>query len=836
MKKLIYIICLLALASVRLGATAAYPYPIQVTQPDGSIVTIQLHGDEFYHWTTLDGRIVEKDADGFFRPVSMMLHQQRAAAAYESRSRRDQTIKQSSAMTTGTKRFLVLLIEFADLPFIKTRSDFDNMLNLDGYSDNGGTGSAHEYFYDSSKGMFNPQFDVVGPITVSKGYAAYVDHEGDLLKEACQLIDAEVDFKNYDTDSNGYVDNIFFYFAGHNEAEGATGHIWPHAASGWTYVTCDGKRVNRYACTSELRSASGTTMCGIGTFCHEFGHVLGLPDFYDTDYETNGTSKGLYNASLMSNGNYNNNGRTPPYLSAVERNMLGWMGEPTELTASGSYNLAPVTGNVAYKTPTATSGEYFVYEVRDQTKWDTYIGKGMLIYHIDKSDRVIAGGKTASQRWSSHYDINTVADHPCYCIVEASPSVSFNNAEIYYPGSNNIRKFDAGSTPAALDWDGNPTGFYLSDIVQNGSNVRFTLTVSSAKKIKGKVTTTTNVPIAGASVSISAKSAVSRNYAVSADGSPVARKEYAPLKTVTTASDGSYTIDLEGDPNKNYTITVSKDGYYTRAFDVSLAAGIIECDVQLTSVSEPVVSTLRKYGSLSSYRYGITGSSSITVGMRYSASELADKVGSVIRSISFEVACASASEVMVFVDFGSTRQLTKVVSSPLYGSMNTVDISSSDLHIPSGQSVTIGYAVKNANDIYIIAVDNGPYVSGGIMVGSSYNTTSLQDGSLLGMDCNAIISAEIATSPGYEEPHDLFYDLGFHAIENPGHGVYAAGSYYTPKLKGTGEEPLSVTWYVDGSLLLSSGLHLTAGEHDIMAIVKYSSGDVEEYHQTLRAE
>jgi len=195
----------------------------------------------------------------------------------------------------GSKRFLVLLVQFNDLYFSVSNSNlaFTRMLNQEGYSENGGTGSVRDYYYENSSGAFAPEFDVIGPITLSKSvryYGANKEDGGEMYErsqemviEAAQLARQQygVNFSQYDNDGDGIVDNVFVFFAGHNEAEGGPDYtIWPHA---WNVyyenVVYDGVRLSSYACASELRGHQGTTMAGIGTYCHEFGHVLGMPDF-----------------------------------------------------------------------------------------------------------------------------------------------------------------------------------------------------------------------------------------------------------------------------------------------------------------------------------------------------------------------------------------------------------------------------------------------------------------------------------------------------------------------------------------------------------------------------
>lgn len=497
---------LLACAATAAYAVRAYPYPITVTQPDGTTLTIQIHGDEFLNWTTAGGRLVEKGQDGFYylasfnsdgtKSLSKTRVSSNSLASFASSGntvRPPQAaiaaakIKRQSIarignpdLATGEHRFLVMLIEFADLEFTidNPNEQFRRLLNEEGYSDNGGTGSSYDYYYQNSGGRFDPTFDIVGPIKVSGNHAEYGNDRGStaasrLLAEACRLADSQIDFSIYDQDGNGTVDNIFFYFAGHNAAEGGGDDcIWPHQWQLYTQhvgtITCDGVSLNTsYACTSEYRG-TGSTMAGIGTFTHEFGHVIGLPDFYDADYEENGNAAGPGTLSLMASGSYNNNGCTPPYLSGFERSMLGWL-DLTEWEESGTKTLKPVHENEAYTTPTATDGEFYVYEYRDGTGWDQYVGgTGVAIYHVDRSAQYLS-------RWERN-EVNNYENHECYDLIESSGNkwASYNSDKLY-PGSTNNREFSSTSTPAAEDWKGNPTGFNLTNITDNGSNATLML-------------------------------------------------------------------------------------------------------------------------------------------------------------------------------------------------------------------------------------------------------------------------------------------------------------------------------------------------------------------------
>ena len=389
--------------TVALWAVPAAPYPIHVTQPDGTQLTLRLVGDEFNsYYVLMDGTPVRQNASGYWIEDASVV-----PSAAKINQYRVQKAKQVGGgfPLTGSPRALVLLVGFSDLPFDQELDDFKALLNESGYSYNGATGSCRDYFIAASDSVFSPQFDVYGPYTASQEMAYYGAPSGDnhdsnpgeLIVEACQAAEkAGVDFSLYDTNNDGILDNVFVYYAGHNQAEGASENtIWPHQSDLSYYnIKVGGKRLASYACTSEYSSSSGTTRASIGTFCHEFGHVLGLPDFYDTDYK-------LYTVGdwdVMCQGSYNNNGRTPPTYSSYERFFLGWL-TPTQLTEKGSYYLEPLeTSNSAYLIATAehnlqgtnpNPSEFFLLEYRAHTGWDepsgSLPGTGMVIWHIDYS-------------------------------------------------------------------------------------------------------------------------------------------------------------------------------------------------------------------------------------------------------------------------------------------------------------------------------------------------------------------------------------------------------------------------------------------------------------------
>lgn len=493
---------LAVLISLEAVAIPAKPGAFKYIQPDGSVIMLERHGDEFFHWTTLAGtdRVVVCGEDGFWKEGSLDMNamqaasEKRKAANIYRRSIAPRT-HTDNVMTHGERHIPVFLINFSDKAFVTDSpvEKFSNLLNQKGYSYNGGTGSVQDFYVDNSNGAFTPVFDVYGPVTLDNKMAYYGknnsqqgddDKPEEALYHACQKLDDEIDFSRYDYDNDGYVDMCLFYYAGYNEAEGGPGNaIWPHS---WNIQynynlrnkTFDGKRLSQYFCTSELKNNWGSTMCSIGPTCHEFGHSLGLPDFYDTNYETNGEAGGLYSFSTMCAGAYNNDSNTPPYFNAEERVYLGWMiPEDIPELSPGLNEISPVQGDIAYRTSTDTEGEYFIYECRNGEGWDAPLPSGLLIYHADKSTVRQVGGHTPYDHWNDwdYYNaINAYGSHPCFYIIPSANPTSLNYTgypeRIIFPGKNNVTSY----TP--IDWNKKETGVVISDIVYSDGKVSLFVT------------------------------------------------------------------------------------------------------------------------------------------------------------------------------------------------------------------------------------------------------------------------------------------------------------------------------------------------------------------------
>ncbi len=371
---------------------------------------------------------------------------------------------------TGKPKAVVILVEYSDVKMsVENPHDyFHRMLTEQGFKDFGGTGSALDYFSENSGGLFEPQFDLYGPVTLpetQKYYGGNNSYGDDLRPEqmiidACRLLDDEIDFAQYDTNGDGRIDNVFVFYAGMGEASGGGPNtVWPHSYN-VSYVGnhfFDGVQLDRYACTNEW---TGKRPDGVGTFIHEFSHVMGLPDLYSTSY-TSSFTPGEWSA--LDYGPYNNDGCTPPYYSAFERAALGWL-QPTEIKKAVNATLPPISENKAGIVRTDSPNEFFLFENRQKTGWDAYIpGHGMLVWHVEYDPNV--------------WNLNTVNNRPSHQYVDIEEAdgtqTELSRAGDAFPGTRGIRSFTDDTKPSMRTAAGTALGIPLTEISEANGLITF---------------------------------------------------------------------------------------------------------------------------------------------------------------------------------------------------------------------------------------------------------------------------------------------------------------------------------------------------------------------------
>lgn len=500
----IFLLFAFVLVSATLLAVPARPFRFMASQPDGSRIALTPRGDERMHFfLTDDAQPVlcgtdgayyhaTLDAVGQLSPSRVLAHEKTdrdvletgfltrrgdvkqllSGALQKARVFRPEVSTRATSATRasylGTKRGLVILVQFPDCKFSlpDVQDHYQNVLNGDGAPRYDIPNSVNTYFYDQSNGQFDLEFDVVGPVTVSNNVSYYGSNDSwgndlnpeKMVEEAVRLASPQVNFSDYDWDGDGFADQIFVLYAGYNEAQGAPSYtIWPHSyyisAGGNRPPVFNGVRIDAYACSSELSGKSGLRPDGIGTFCHEFSHCLGLPDLYDTDYSG---GYGMYIWSLMDAGCYcgpNYLGEVPCNYTTYERWMCGWS-DFTELdkgcTVTGMSALSDNgPGYVIYNS--AHKDEFYLLENRQQTGWDAYLpAHGLLIMHIDYN----------ADAWQDN-TVNDSRTHQRFVVVAADNSTNQTISDAtgdVYPGKTNNTALTDTSVPAARLFHNNTDG------------------------------------------------------------------------------------------------------------------------------------------------------------------------------------------------------------------------------------------------------------------------------------------------------------------------------------------------------------------------------------------
>ena len=417
MKKLLLSLILLVL-TLSTFAVPAYRGWQTKSQPDGTTIEVRLTGDEFHHyWQDRSGNVVKCDSLGYWRVVES----QPTPATIKARRQASRMLQSRPNKAVGAPnlapRGLVILVNFSNSKFANTNNQaaMNELMNSDNYTYNGATGSVRKFFSDQSDGQYKPDFEVIGPVTLTNNVAHYGGNDasgndvlpGDMVVEACSIANATygVDFTQYDNDGDGEVDFVYIIYAGKGEADGgAEETIWPHnwsldAARYWnncSYTTTqsrfDGKYINNYACSGELDGSSGKR-AGIGTIAHEFGHVIGLPDLYDIDYGQNYDNEMTPGSwHIMDGGSYNNDGKTPPNYTIYDKYFLGWETptNPGNTPQTLSLQAAGTDGFKGYQIATSNSlllanntNTVYYIENRQQSGWDRYLpGHGLVIWKI----------------------------------------------------------------------------------------------------------------------------------------------------------------------------------------------------------------------------------------------------------------------------------------------------------------------------------------------------------------------------------------------------------------------------------------------------------------------
>jgi len=396
----------------------------------------------------------------------------------------------------GTGQMLVILANFPpgpQAPHQFTTEDFTTLLGFTTTTEVspgpkpkkeiGENGTLNDYFKENSYGQFDVNGLVVGWISLTKNYADYCagasgtgiypNNSQGLCEDLIKAIDTTVDFTPFDTDADGYVDAVTIVFEGF--ADGSGDNFWPHAWSlgGHAVLTGEGIWVDRYNIVNEQQYNEFTqdvVICQIGTFCHEYSHVLGAPDLYDynpTGYRSDPVSTwclmaiGCYG---ISNDGYV--GATPTHMTGFMKfKYMGWL-EPTEIISNGEYQifnletLDPVIPSLYKAGIQGKDNEYFLIENRNTYSYGMFdrndfygdpenpgepkdISSGLIITHIDESMPDGGGRFNDGPPYNSHYGVfvndlgepNDLTKYPWQYKFDASFSSSYERRTKFTPNT-----------------------------------------------------------------------------------------------------------------------------------------------------------------------------------------------------------------------------------------------------------------------------------------------------------------------------------------------------------------------------------------------------------------
>lgn len=503
MKKFLLSVFATLLMAMPMFASKANSEPFTVKQSDGTELTVVLHGDEHFHWySTLDGVILARAGgqffvaqianDGAIVATEQLAHnaQQRSESEASLAAKQDLTlfntpkaVARREAMRVqqtgragfnyfphkGSPTAVVILAQFSDTEFylpdpVKSFEQYFNgdIQNDFGNGENRNHGSVKKYFTDMSDGQFTPNFKIVGPVTLPKSMEYYganstggskdVNYR-QFVKDACAEASKQQSFDNaeFDSDKDGCVDLVAIIFAGFGENNDPTNEntLWAKTSL-QDFGSYNGKSVKTAMMISELNakksllgsggSYSTPQINGVGVFCHEMSHTMGLPDFYSTTSPANKKdNQELEYWSIMDGGENVNNGYCPTAYTAFERKHMGWR-DYVEMEDGKTYSLKTADngelGHVYYNPNTLATGrvaDYFVFENVQNKGWNSGLpGHGLIAYRVS----------LRNNNMQYNTPINNIVGDPGFTLVPADGCVL---------NSSNTKSFSAYKNSMAAD-------------------------------------------------------------------------------------------------------------------------------------------------------------------------------------------------------------------------------------------------------------------------------------------------------------------------------------------------------------------------------------------------
>ena len=487
---------------------------VTLKQPDGSTLSALQMGDEHVSfWQDAQtGRLLIQDAATHYWRDMTEAEIKSTEANWTEAQRRANKLYSSMRRIGGVKaqnevKLPVLLVEFADVKLsaeygtieytnaMLNDLDFDHVAYTYGGTDYH-TGSVRKYWNTQSLGKFDPQFDLLGKISLPKEQNYYGKDGSNGMKDINlgmfynEVIDSVKYYgwldhaAQYDNNEDGYLDCFYIIYAGYGQNEtGKEGEIWAKNSSGHTFTFADGTKTNLFLLSPELFGMNqGLVFPNIGVFTHEFGHSIGLPDFYSTNASTQSQCFGMDCWSLMDLGEYNGRGQIPSCLTTHERMLLGWL-EPTTLEndTRDTLDLFVSTGDARIFRNPENEDEYITIENHQpenpwEVTWGNYMyysphkHEGLLITYVNFDESVWNGNSPNNDpNFQRCTPISADGEKILYSAIEAGETTStlFRNsisADIY-PGLNKVTKLNSDNP--LFRWHNSDTiAFNINNIEQ----------------------------------------------------------------------------------------------------------------------------------------------------------------------------------------------------------------------------------------------------------------------------------------------------------------------------------------------------------------------------------
>ncbi|MBN2829731.1 MAG: M6 family metalloprotease domain-containing protein [Candidatus Cloacimonetes bacterium] len=485
MKKLILALSLIFILYL-LKAVPAPNTLISYTQPDGYSIQIKLIGDEWVHAAeTIDGYTL-LDQNGWKKYAILNSTGDLVVSGIVGRNPEDRDVQEQNFLInvsahlwysdrqiselrepyslqrlgsfphSGNVNLLVIPAQFTDMSMTYNTSTFNNLMN----TPTNAVGCFKSYYEENSYNTFSITSTICPTVTVNGTHAGFGTETQwrNFAASAIQQANALIDLTNFDNNNNQQIEGVIIIHAGQGqETSGNSTDIWSHCANLSAPMNVDGMSISYYAIVGELGSFG--MQAGVGVAAHEFGHLLGIPDFYNTNTGMDTNCVGEWD--LMSTGAWNNMSWDPSHHNPWSKAFLNWM-ELTELEIPNNYTIQNSNiNNIAYYVQTPRQGEYFLLENRQQTGYNNSIpGHGLLIYHVDHN------------YITSHLSTNDVN-----CSTHKGLMIEAANGDLDTAGApfpeGTANSFTDETDPGSITSTDQPTERPIENITETGGNISF---------------------------------------------------------------------------------------------------------------------------------------------------------------------------------------------------------------------------------------------------------------------------------------------------------------------------------------------------------------------------